>query len=388
MLIKAKSASCRKSRREHRVGDMSIEKIESLLAAIPGVNRLYWQRAGQLKRNFCLLLDRCGLLRPFTFVQWLATYGCNFRCPYCEASAGVPHPQELTTAEVRAFFDDLVHLGVKRLLISGGEPLTRPDIVELMGYAHHRGLQLGLVSNGYLVEEMWPDLKRFRFFLFFTSLDRSAGGHDAVRGHPGAWRRVFNSLRLMQENGVPVRIVNTLVPPGGLEELPQLLPVVKESGATHWRLSPITAVGRAEGAEDYSLDGKQLRELVGFAHRANREFPTDLGCSHMYLKCLAGIFFGKPFFCGAGLTRCSVLPTGEVLGCQLPYDSSLAEGNLREKPFAVIWREGFQRFRKPLLHESCTSCPCVNSCHGGCWAEMATQGACLKEVWEKAASIS
>jgi radical SAM protein with 4Fe4S-binding SPASM domain len=367
---------------------MRIEKIESLLAAIPGLNRLYWQRAGQLKRNLCLMLHRLGLLRPFTFVQWLATYGCNFRCPYCEASAGVPHPQELTTSEVRAFFDDLVGLGVKRLLISGGEPLTRPDILELMGYAHHRGLQLGLVSNGYLVEEMWSDLQHFRFFLFFTSLDRSAGAHDKVRGHPGAWNRVLGSLRLMQENGVPVRIVNTVVPPNSMEELPQLLPVVKQSGATHWRLSTITQVGRAAGAHNYGINGTQLRALVEFAHKANREFPTDLGCSHIYLKLLANIPFGKPSFCGAGLTRCSVLPTGEVLGCQLAYDTSLAEGNLREKPFSVMWREGFQRFRKPVLYESCNSCSQRDGCLGGCWAEMATQGACLKEAWEKDTVIS
>jgi radical SAM protein with 4Fe4S-binding SPASM domain len=367
---------------------MSIEKIDSLLAAIPGLNRLYWQRAGQLKRNLCLMLHRLGLLRPFTFVQWLATYGCNFRCPYCEASAGLPHPQELTTSEVRVFFDDLVRLGAKRLLISGGEPLTRPDILELMGYANHRGLQLGLVSNGYLVEEMWSDLQHFRFFLFFTSLDRSASAHDKVRGHPGAWNRVLRSLRLMQEKKVPVRIINTVAPPGGVEELAQLLPVVKQSGATHWRLSPITQVGRAADADNYRLDGKQLRALVEFANLANRTFPTDLGCSHMYLKCLTNLPFGKPFFCGAGLTRCSVLPTGEVLGCQLAYDTSLSEGNLREKPLSVMWMEGFLRFRKTLLHEYCTSCTYGVNCHSGCWAEMATRGACLKEVWEEDAVIS
>ncbi len=320
-------------------------------------------------------------------MQWLATYGCNCRCSYCEASAGKPRAGELTTDEARAFLDDIAGMGVKRLLISGGEPLTRPDIVELMDHASRRGLHLGLVTNGYLVERLWPDLRRFRYFLYFTSLDGPADAHDAARGRAGAWERALRGLALMREKGVAVRIVNTVVPPGKVEELGRLFPVVRQSGATHRRLSPITRVGLAAGKGEYDLDGGQLEALVDFAKTANRAFPTDLGCTYGYLKHLAGVRFGKPFFCGAGLTRCSVLPTGEVLGCQLAYNGALAEGNVREKPLSAIWREGFERFRTPARDGSCAMCANRAACLGGCWAEMETRGACLKAAWERSSAV-
>lgn len=366
---------------------MGLDSFERALLSMPALNRLYWDRAGRLRRRFCLLLDRFALLRPVTFVQWLATYGCNCRCAYCEASAGKPRPGELTADEVRAFLDDIAGMGVKRLLISGGEPLTRPDIVELMDYANRRGLLLGLVTNGYLVERLWRDLRRFRYFLYFTSLDGPADAHDAARGRVGAWEQAVRALGLMREKGVAVRIANTVVPPGKVKDLSLLFPVIRQSGATHWRLSPITRVGLAAGKEEYDPNGGELKALVDFARDANRVFPTDLGCSCAYLKHLAGLRFGKPFFCGAGLTRCSVLPTGEVLGCQLAYNPALAEGNVREKPLSLIWREGFQRFRKPAPEGSCATCAARGACLGGCWAEMETCGSCLKLQWEGSPAV-
>jgi mycofactocin biosynthetic radical S-adenosylmethionine protein MftC len=359
-----------------------IETLENWLETAPWLGSYYARRAGMLKRSYCLLLNHLGLLRPHAFVQWLATYQCIFACPYCEASAAKANPDELSTEEARTLMDEIRRMGASRVVISGGEPLTRADMAAVMAYANGLGLRLGLISNGYLVEEMWERLRHLRYFLFFTSIDGVKSNNDRLRAKAGAFDRTLRSLELFADIGVPIRMVNTAVHPGNIAQMQELGRNLQASGATHWHLSPIARVGRAAATDHYSLDGSQLRELADFIAAGRPGPKVELCEAHAYLGLLAGRRIGRPFFCGAGLTRCSVMPDGDVLGCQMIYDSRLSEGNIRDKPLSRIWRENFQRFRKPQPPPSCAGCSLLDSCQGGCWAEMETHGKCLKSVFE------
>ncbi len=360
---------------------MLIEAAERWLESWPIINGLYLARAARAKRNICLLLNRFGLLRPFTFVQWLATFACNCRCPFCEASAGQPAPDELATVEVKTLIDDLAAMGVKRLVISGGEPLVRPDLVEVMAHAHQKGLKLGLVSNGYLVPEMWPRLRRFDYFLFFTSLDGPPKVHDRLRGREGVTRGALRGLELFRQKGALLRIVNTVVHPDNLACLEELEALVASSAANRWHLSPALKVGRAAAGGIEPLKLSQLKRLVDFVRRPRKGLAIDLGESHRYLGSFCGGWLGKPFFCGAGLTRCSIMPSGEVMGCHQVYDPTLSEGNIRQRPFSDLWRQEFKRFRGRAFDEPCAGCEHLAACQGGCWAEWSLSGACLKGLW-------
>jgi radical SAM protein with 4Fe4S-binding SPASM domain len=147
-------------------------------------------------------------------------------------------------------------------------------------------------------------------------------------------------------------------------------------------------VGRAAGSEAFALDGRQLRELVDFVRSARSMFDVDLGEAHTYLGCFDGLPPGNPFFCGAGLTRCSIMPEGSVLACQQVYDLRKAEGNIREQPFSKIWREGFREIRRRRPPEHCMGCAHLSSCQGGCWAERELYGDCLKPLWDSAGEPS
>ncbi len=356
--------------------------IERSLLRIPVLKGNYLRKATRLKRQFCLLLERFGLLRPFTFVQWLATYSCNLRCPYCEASAGKPAEDELITEEVKGLIDDLSRMGVKRFLISGGEPLIRSDLIEIMKYASHRHLKLGLVTNGFFVEDRWNELRQFNYFLYFTSIDGTPEYGNRMRGNREAFQRAMKGIELFGRLSIPAIMVNTVVHPGNIDQLESLFKILKNSPATHWRLAPIARVGRAATRNEYTLTGKQLRSLADFIKSHQGAMRIEFCESHAYLACFDGRSLGKPFFCGAGLTRCSIMPDGEVMGCHQVYDVSLSEGNIRDKPFSQIWKEGFTRFRIDEFPLSCQTCDYLDRCQGGCWAEMMKQGACLKSVWE------
>lgn len=357
------------------------ELIERCLLGTPVLGRWYRARAAALKGWSCLTLDRFGMLRPFTFVQWLATNRCNLSCPYCESSAGEADRRELDRGEAERLIDELGAVGVRRLFISGGEPLMRPDMVPIMAYANSRNLRLGLATNGWRVPELGEEFGRLRLYLYFTSLDGTAELHDRVRGREQAFARALQGLEAAARSGVPVRMVNTVVHPGNISLLEELAGVVKDSGATSWRLTPVSGVGRAAGRKEFELDGGQLRYLAAFIDRQRGKPAVDFGESHMYLGALAGHTRGKPFFCGAGLSRCSIMPDGEVLGCQQAFDLRFSEGNVRDKGFPHIWKHGFSRFRDNSFPGSCMGCSHFSGCRGGCWAERVNRGSCMKPEW-------
>lgn len=361
---------------------MLTDALDSIIKKIPFLNRWYFGQAAKFKRGYCLLMARLGCLKPLTFVEWLVTYQCNFRCPYCEASAGKAVPNELTTKESKALIDDLSGMGVKRLLLSGGEPLMRPDMVELMGYANQKNLEVGLVTNGYFVETLWPQLKRLRSFLYFTSIDGMPALHDKMRA-PGSFEKALRGLELFKSIHVPTRMVNTIIHPGNIGQLEELLKVLKGSAANVWHLAPALALGRAVEDGSFALNGRDLKSLTEFIKKNEKVMKMGLAEAHAYLACFSGDFLEKPFFCGAGLTRCNIMPDGEVLPCHQIYDSAFSEGNVRNTPFSRIWKEGFKRVRERKFSDECHACLYLDACQGGCWAEMEKHGSCLKSAWEK-----
>jgi radical SAM protein with 4Fe4S-binding SPASM domain len=356
--------------------------VDATLSTLPPLRSLYWRHSARVKKAWCLALHRRGWLRPSSFVMWISTRQCNYSCPFCETAAGLPAPDELTTQEAKAFLDDLSRMRVRRLLISGGEPTLRPDLPVLLEHASRLAIAPGLISNGSLIQRRWPELKRFRYFLYMTSLDGLPEFHDQTRGRKDAYTHALKSLDLFASIGVPTRVVNTVVYAENLAQLPRLMQQLEASGATLWQLCPTFGCGRAAGQSRFQMSGSELRALVDFVrdHRAHRNLRVVLAHSRSYLSSLAGWEGDRPFFCGAGLTRCTVMPNGDVLGCSQAHEFATSEGNIRHTPLSRIWKEGFASLRRNVQPPACRGCQCWNACQGGCWAEREIRGECLRDV--------
>jgi len=330
----------------------------------------------------CKFKQKLNILKP-DFVQWLATYNCNFNCKHCEAGAGRTGTSELTTDEVLKLVADIGEMEVKRILISGGEPLIRKDIFRIVHYILERGMQYGIASNGYLVKEFKEDFSSMKPYLFWTSIDGLERTNDEIRGKKGAFRNCFEALEFFKSIGVKNRIVNTVVFPGNIEELLELKKIIANLDAvTSWKLTPVIPVGRAKENEKMNLTKEQMRYLLDFVKNSRKEINVEIKEDAGYLGCFALSNRSKPFFCGAGLTRCSVMPDGEVLGCQIAYDNRFSEGNVKFKSFKEIWKKGFSRFRNPQFIKVCLDCQYFDSCRGGCWGMRLGNRHCLKEIWE------
>ena len=361
----------------------------------PALRPLLAHRYATHRFHWCRLKLKLGLQVPTTFVQWLATYRCNFRCEHCEASAAPGgRARELTTDEAIALVEDIARMGAPRLFVSGGEPLLRPDLFEILGRAAALGLRYGIASNGFLVARHRESLAALPRppYTYFTSIDGLEATNDAFRGQPGAFRETLAALTFFERIGVPTRTINTAVHPGNLDQLEELERVFRASAATSWRLALMIPVGRARANEALFLDDAQTARVLRFVARARRagrnvRISEDAG----YLGRFEPATRPTPFFCGAGLTRCSVMPDGEVLGCQIVYDERCSEGNVRQRPLSEIWREGFRRFREPRIEdEECRRCGHLASCRSGCWG-MRLAGAsapgdhrhhCRRRAWD------
>jgi len=326
--------------------------------------------------------QKFNILRP-EVVQWLATYNCNFHCRHCEASAGSKNVTELTTDEVLKLVTELREMEIKKVLISGGEPLLRKDIFIIIRHILDEGMQYGIASNGYLVTRFKEEFRSMKPSIFFTSIDGLEQTNDEIRGMNGAFRNTFEALDFFKSIGVEHRMINTVVFPGNIEQLLELKKIILGSSATFWRFALAIPVGRAKDNEKMYLNAEQIKYLFEFIENTRKEFKVELSEDSGYLGCLNLKLRSRPFFCGAGLTTCSVMPDGEVLGCQIAYDNRFSEGNIKQKSFKEIWQKGFSRFREPQFNKECLDCKYFDACRGGCWGMRLGNMHCLKKIWNE-----
>src|SRR5271167_4737775 len=166
-------------------------------------------------------------------IFWEVTKGCNLRCIHCRATATeLMSPQDLPTAKALDIIDQIAKFGNPILVLSGGEPLYRPDIFELAEYGTSLGLRVALATNGTLVtKDIAERIKHAGIKRVSISLDGSdAATHDSFRGIPGAFEAAIYGMKNLQRLGVSVQI-NTTIARHNAHQLPDVLKLVRTLGA-------------------------------------------------------------------------------------------------------------------------------------------------------------
>jgi radical SAM protein len=210
---------------------------------------------------------------PF-LVIWETTRACALACVHCRAEA-VPRrdPAELTTAEGRALIDRVAAFGQPPplLVLTGGDPLRRPDLEDLVAHGAARGLGVSLTPSGTAAAtvDRLRALRDAGLARLAVSLDgASAAAHDAFRRVSGSHRHTLRLLERARALGLPVQL-NTTVCRQTVGELPALAPQVEELGAVLWALFFLIPVGRAEAAQALAAPGIE-RVLAWAAELAAR----------------------------------------------------------------------------------------------------------------------
>lgn len=185
---------------------------------------------------------------PFT-IAWEVTRACAYACVHCRADAQHQRdPREVTTAEALILIDRLAGFGNHPILVfTGGDPLMRPDVFELIAYASEKGLRCSLTptatalpTHARLVQARKAGIRRLAL-----SLDApQAEIHDGFRQVKGSWQRTMDILHRAHDVGLSVQ-VNTTVARHNIDILDQMVPFIKDVGAVQWSVFFLVPTGRA-----------------------------------------------------------------------------------------------------------------------------------------------
>ena len=209
-------------------------------------------------------------------IYWEMTQACPLACRHCRASAvPEPHPDELTFEEGVAFLRQIPGFGnpMPQLILTGGDPLARHDLFDLIDEAHRLGIGVSITpaASEALTRDVLVRLKEHKVEGLGLSLDgSSAGRHDSIRGIPGTFERTLRAMRWAQELEMPLQ-VNTLVAAETADDIPAVYELLRSYGVTRWSLFFLISVGRGKVLQP--LPPEEGEKLMAWIHGISREAP-------------------------------------------------------------------------------------------------------------------
>jgi 12,18-didecarboxysiroheme deacetylase len=361
-----------------------------------GISKLYF---GQVEASDVLRYGRNSAAMPSNLLQfsndkkpvviWNITEKCNLNCQHCYAATAVSSEPELTFAEGKKLIDDLSEFGCPVILFSGGEPLLRPDLTELVDYAVSKGIRAVISTNGTLIEQNAAEkLKKIGLSYVGISLDGLREMHDRFRASPGAFDEAMNGIRTCMNAGLKVGLRFTVCRENA-GEIPAIFKLIRDEGIPRICIYHLVYTGRGAKFADEDLDHKQNRALLDtiidetqklyLSGLKTEVLTVDNHCDgpYLYLKMLregnsrASQVLDLLRMNGgnsSGLGVACVSWDGKVHPDQFWRNKVL--GNVREKSFGEIWTDKENSFlmqlkeKKKYVTGRCSNCRFLDICGG------------------------
>lgn len=214
--------------------------------------------------------------RPF-LVIWEVTQACDLACVHCRASAQpLRHPLELSTEEGKNLIDQIAAMKAPVFVLTGGDPIKRPDLFDLITHARSVGVRVSLTPSAtpLLTREIILRLKEAGLARMAVSLDgASAETHDAFRGMAGSFARTLDAIRWANEAGLPVQI-NTTFSRRNMPEMDTIAGLVESLRITLWSVFFLVPTGR--GKLDDLLNAEEFEQVFARIHRLSKTASFDI----------------------------------------------------------------------------------------------------------------
>ncbi len=323
-------------------------------------------------------------------VIWNLIRRCNLTCKHCYAtSADKDFPGELSTGEVFNMIDELKTFNVPVLILSGGEPLMRPDIFEISHRAKDMGFYVGLSTNGTLISEKnIDDIVKVGYNYVGISIDGMQETHDKFRRKQGSFEEALNGIRLCHDAGIKVGLRFTLTQ-DNKQDLPDLIQLMKDEGIDKFYLSHLNYAGRGNKNRGDDLHHKTTRAAMDFLFETSwndvingkqREFVTgNNDADGVYL--LLWIKKHHPEYAeqiekmlndwggnASGINIANIDNVGNVHPDTMWWDYTI--GNIKWRLFSDIWMDTSDPLMAGLKLESrpvegrCADCRYLKLCGG------------------------
>jgi radical SAM protein with 4Fe4S-binding SPASM domain len=341
-------------------------------------------------------------------VVWSLSYRCNLHCIHCYQNASKPSADELTLDDQLKIIDQIGRAGVSMVVLSGGEPLTNPNLEALIERIRMNDMTISIDSNGVLIDRGKAESLRQAGV---TSIELSLDGvdeqsHDHFRGLGGAFKKTLDAVEECSRAGIFTTVATTSTKLNHSKS-GDLISLARNRGADRVVFFDLIPAGRGKEVRDLHLSESEIMELMSLVQRESspdREVFTELPQFVVYSSTTDGTsasdqseialsvdrFTVSSFFdcagsgniyrklapylggCPAGRLYCNIQPNGDVTPCMFMPHYPVA-GNLREKSFETIWEESevFKALRdRSVLTGKCRGCKSLIVC-GGCRAKAA-----------------
>ena len=308
---------------------------------------------------------------PLRVLFWEATLRCNAGCDFCGSSCGAKAVDLDGETVVRALGRIAAAYPPDGIMVNvtGGEPLLRADLFEVMSRAHAMGFPWGIVTNGTLItDEVIRKMKQTGMRTISISIDGLGQQHEQIRKLPNSFPKIIRAIRRLAEEEFLTSIqITTVVTKRNLSALEEMYSFFSELPIDSWRIAPVDEIGRCEEQRQLLLDSEELSQLLRFLDRHSFDPLRILtSCSH-YLGNADTLYRPYGFSCETGKTVASILADGSVYVCpNVPRMPELIQGNIQTDDFVTLWENGFRWFRDPDSRKcgTCAACPSWERCHG------------------------
>jgi len=324
-------------------------------------------------------------IQPPFMVSYSVTQKCNLKCKHCYSdSVDQAAPDELSTEEAFQLVDDLSRWGIGLLIIDGGEPLCREDLLDIVRYASSKGIRTTIGSNGTLVDEAKAkEMVDAGVMAVAISVDGAdASTHDSFRGVDGAFEQTLKGIEACRNAGLPFQL-NMVIRKDNVSQLEDMLRLAVDLGANAAEVFDLVAAGRAKHeCKELVLSLDERKLTMERLAEAQEDYPLVIrvpGCpmyplvlqekgikpKHFPPEMLLRIpYYGRGCAAGMPMGYVMVLSNGEVNPCML---LQVNLGNIREQSIMSIWESSptLARLRqRELLKGECGVCNYKLTCSG------------------------
>jgi len=318
-------------------------------------------------------------------IAWEVTRSCNLNCVHCRAASSLgPYSGELSTEKCLKLIDEIAAVSSPVIILTGGEPLLRPDIFEIATYGTNKGLRMVMATNGTLVtpavvkKMLESGIKRVSI-----SIDgKDAHSHDAFRQQKGAFDGAMAGIETLKAAGMEFQI-NTTITTNNLNQIKDIFKLTKDIGAAAHHIFLLVPTGRGKDLAGQEITAADYEETLKWFYQESLKCEIQLKatCAPHYFRIMrqnrsktveskkkAGSNFHESTRgCLGGITFYFISHVGQVQPCgYLELDC----GNVKKKSFANIWENSkvFHNLRDFSKYEGkCGRCEFIKVC-GGCRA--------------------
>ena len=303
---------------------------------------------------------------------WECTLRCNLSCRHCGSdcrkTASLADPPLSDLLSVLDSCPSAVEHGKLLVITTGGEPLVRPDIMQVGAEIKKRGFLWGMVTNGMLLtREKVDELVKIGLDTIAMSFDGFEMEHNWMRGSDLSFKRADAAIDWLKEHDGLTWDLITCVNQRNFGYLNELKEYLIKRGVKKWRIFTVAPMGRAVSEPELMLSNEQFVQLMNFITAVRREGRISLNFScEGFLGPYEGVARDHLFHCAAGVSVASILSDGSISGC-LSIRSDYHQGNIHNDDFWQVWENSFELYRNHrwMKTDECGKCKVWRYCQGG-----------------------